>query len=284
MMILLNGKKMNFQKYPNGELFFRVEDLPLDFDEYRMLVKVIEFTLKYEDDSDLIHLMFLKKYIDQVFKGYAIILNILYMPYSRLDRAEAGFAFTLKYVCELINSLGFEEVTVNEPHSDVCVALLNNCRVKGLVEGVFHDMREKGEFEFNNERDFIYFPDASAEKRYAKLFPGFRHLVGFKHRDFATGKITSLTIVGGDAEPPEVFNVVMVDDLASKGFTFLLGAEKLKALGADKIYLIVGHCEDSVHQGKLLESDLITKIFTTDSILTIPHDKIKVCSLIKSNN
>lgn len=34
--------------------------------------------------------------------------------------------FTLKYFCEFINSLEFDEVTVVDPHSSVSRALLNN--------------------------------------------------------------------------------------------------------------------------------------------------------------
>lgn len=39
--------------------------------------------------------------------------------------------FTLKYFCEFINDLKFDVVYVNDPHSDVSMALLNN--VKGLL-------------------------------------------------------------------------------------------------------------------------------------------------------
>jgi ribose-phosphate pyrophosphokinase len=74
-----------------------------------------------------------------------------------------------------------------------------------------------------------------------------------------------MKIIGDLPEPG--FKVIIIDDLCSKGGTFILSAEKLKAVGAAEVYLIVAHCEEAVSQGKILESDLITKVFTTDSIL-----------------
>lgn len=67
-----------------------------------------------------------------------------------------------------------------------------------------------------------------------------------------------------------------MDDLCSKGGTFMLTASKLKEIGATEIYLVVTHCENTVFQGELLTSDLITGIYTTNSILSKDHEKIKV--------
>ncbi len=47
-------------------------------------------------------------------------------------------------------------------------------------------------------------------------------------------------------------------------------------MGAGEIYLVVTHCENTIFEGKLLDSDLITGIYTTNSILSKDHKKIKV--------
>ena len=63
--------------------------------------------------------------------GRNVHLIIPYMPYSRMDRTEGHTVFTLKYFANIINGLGFNKITVCEPHSDVTPALLN-----GMVEVV----------------------------------------------------------------------------------------------------------------------------------------------------
>ncbi len=51
-------------------------------------------------------------------------------------------------------------------------------------------------------------------------------------------------------------------------------------MGADEIYLVVTHCEDTIFDGDILKSDLITKVFTTNSILSKTHEKIEVTEII----
>lgn len=64
------------------------------------------------------------------------------------------------------------------------------------------------------------------------------------------------------------FKAVLIDDLCSYGGTFLLTAKKLKDLGAKEIYLLVGHCEDSIFSGSVFTSGLIDKVFTTNTIMS----------------
>ena len=73
-------------------------------------------------------------------------------------------------------------------------------------------------------------------------------------------------------------NVLIVDDICSKGGTFYHSAKKLKELGAKNIYLYVSHCENTILEGDLLTSGLIEKVFTTDSIFRKEHEKIEVMS------
>lgn len=61
-------------------------------------------------------------------------------------------------------------------------------------------------------------------------------------------------------------NILIVDDICSKGGTFYHSAQALKDAGAADIYLFITHCEDSIFKGSLLESGLIKHIYTTDSL------------------
>ena len=115
-MILLDSHQINFKKFPNGETLVDGEEI------YRFFKGNV--TIKYEDDSDLIKLMFVKKYLDE--RDYQANLEIYYMPYSRMDRKEGDSFFTLKYISQFINSLNFNKIKIYEPHSDVCMALIDN--------------------------------------------------------------------------------------------------------------------------------------------------------------
>ncbi|MNH33582.1 ribose-phosphate pyrophosphokinase [compost metagenome] len=107
---------------------------------------------------------------------------------------------------------------------------------------------------------------------------GYKQLVGFKARDFQTGEIKSLDVVG--QVDSSGFKAIIVDDLCSYGGTFMLSAERLKELGATHIYLLVGHCEKSIYKGKIPGSELIDKVYTTDSLLDkSEHEKIHVFEL-----
>ena len=267
-MIKVNGELLEFQTFPNGETRVDGEAILKAATEPSNIVM-----LKYESDGDLIKLMFVKRFMDD--RRLHSSLLISYMPYSRMDRVEGASVFTLKYAANFINSLGFEEVTVIEPHSDVTMALIDRSRAEyPSVELLEQVIRETG---FDPKEDFLFFPDAGAQKRYAKV-KGFKQLVGFKVRDFQTGQIQKLDVVGDAGKPG--FKAIIVDDLCSYGGTFLLSAERLKELGASEVFLLVGHCEKSIFQGKVPDSDLLDRVFTTDTMLDeSPINKIQIMKL-----
>ena len=97
---------------------------------------------------------------------------------------------------------------------------------------------------------------------------------GIKRRDWKTGKIEGLD-VAGDIDIIANKNVLIVDDICSKGGTFYFSAKKLKEFGAKNIYLYITHCENTIFAGELLTSGLIKKVFTTNSILTKEHEMIE---------
>lgn len=253
-MIWLNGNELVFKTFPNGETLVDGEQILNHVGESNR----IDF--KYTSDGDLIRLMFVKSFLDDY--NYRASLVIYYMPYSRMDRVEGSSVFTLKYVSHFINTLDFERVTLIEPHSDVSLALVNKSQAKyPSIELLDRVIEETG---FNLEEDYLFFPDAGAQKRYSKV-KGYKQLVGFKVRDFQTGQIRKLDIVGTVEKVG--FKAIIVDDLCSYGGTFMLSAEKLREVGASEIYLLVGHCEKSILEGKIPHTALIDRIFTTDTII-----------------
>ncbi len=266
-MIYLNGTKLDFETFPNGETRVNTQQV----------LQVVRDTgynnvgFKYMDDSDLIKLMFLKSFLDNTeARNTKITLRILYMPYSRMDRTEGTAAFTLKYIADFINSLKFYEVEVVEPHSDVTLALLNNSYADYVTQLLLDSV--VSEIDFSKENDYLFFPDAGAQKRYHNL-GGYKSAVGNKSRDFQTGRINGLE-VNGNLDDLRGKKVIILDDLCSYGGTFKLSAQKLRELGASEVYLLIAHAEESIFAGGLLDDavryydqPLINKVFATNSII-----------------
>lgn len=256
-MIKVNGKEVEFIEFPNKEIQIKTDSLPKE----GWIIQSISF--KFEDNSDLIKLMLVKNYIDSQHRGDYGNLIIYYMPYSRMDRSENDSPFTLKYISNFINSLGFKKVTVIEPHSDVTCALLNNVEAKYVNFDLLPlVMYEIGFDEFN---DYIMFPDLGASRRYKDMSTS-NIIIGHKVRDFQTGKILGLDLIGDLSTAKDGRKVIIVDDLSSYGGTFVHSSKKLRESGFNEVYLLVAHSENSVFKGELFRH--IDKLFTTDSILT----------------
>lgn len=253
-LIKVDGKVIEFKQFPNGETNMIHSSFPESLSD-------VLITFKYENDSDLIKLLFVKRYLDELDSVTDIFLDIYYMPYSRMDRSENGSPFTLQYISEFINSMNFTSIAIVEPHSDVTIDLVNDSFPEYINFYLIKDVME--EINFDTQEDYIMFPDAGAAKRYEKmLFPNI--LIGEKVRNFDTGKIESLDIIGNIETKPN--KVLIIDDLSSYGGTFAMSANKLRELGFNEVYLLVAHAENNVFKGSLF--DHIDKLFTTDSILS----------------
>jgi ribose-phosphate pyrophosphokinase len=257
-MFLLNGKPVKFGQFPNGEL--NMDKKWLDVKHYNSI------QWDYEGDGDIMKLIVLKGYIDQT--GTEARLNMTYLPYSRMDRVNDEYVFTLKTFCKFINGLNFEKITVREAHSNAIDIALDRCWKWSWIEPAIDVMREGF---LLDKYDTIMFPDAGALVRYKKLDIGDKNIViGSKVRDFKSGNIESYSIVGDVTG-----NVLIVDDLCSRGGTFIEASVELKKVGAEEVDLIVCHCEKNVFTGKLF--DHIETLFTSPEMLrNAPyHDQIK---------
>jgi len=175
----------------------------------------------------------------------------------------------LKYFCEFVNSLRFDKVIVRDAHSNVSLALLNNV----VAEPIDGDIGYLVASLLDSESDIVFYPDEGSCKRYSDMI-SFPYAFGVKKRDWNTGKIIGLDIQGDLPNAP--FNVLIIDDISSYGGTFYHSAKKLKELGAEKVYLYVTHCENSILKGELINSGLAERIYTTKSIYSGEHPLIEV--------
>ena len=175
----------------------------------------------------------------------------------------------------MLNSLSFSEVRVLDAHSNVSLALIDNVKLVSPKEYIYKVIEKiKGD---NAENPLMFYPDEGASKRYSGMIP-LPYCFGIKNRDWSTGQIKSLS-VSGEVDRIKGNNVLIVDDICSFGGTFYFSAQKLTELGAKKIYLFISHCEKSILNGKLINCELINKIYTTDSIYHCENKKIEIVTL-----
>ena len=275
-MILVNGKKVEIEYFPNRESKVK---------EFEAMTKNNVVELFYEDDRDLIHLWFVKLEINNIQKHILTseIFNrliIWYMPYSRMDRKIKGDLYTLSYTCAFINALFFNRVFVIDPHSGknyLGEATIDRAKaIYPIPSWLPQIINETG---FDKNKDCLVFPDKGALLRYHDYFKhGLLNTCYFvKERNETTGKIEKMEL----AEPlPEYAKkAIIIDDICSYGGTFIKAGDLLKEKGIKDITLVVTHLENSVFSGNLLlNSSPIDRIYTSNSMIRaeVPTSKIKV--------
>lgn len=263
-MLLLNDKKVEIGHFPDGTILMK-EYVQKNYTDNISA----NISWKFENNEEMIALYFLTKHL----KSHGvnkIHLNMPYIPNARQDRVKSDEdVFTLKYFAEFINSMNFSSVTVLDPHSSVSEALIDRIIIKTPAENIKKVIEKIGE-----DNLLMFFPDEGAMKRYSSMADK-PYAFGIKKRDWATGQIKGLD-VAGETSLIKGSKILIVDDISSKGGTFYFSAKKLKELGADKIYLYISHCENTILEGELIKSDYIERIFTTDSLITVKNDKIEI--------
>lgn len=261
-MIQINGRTVDVNYFPDGTFRLTPEVPENNAGTY-------EITWKYETNDEMIVLMFLTNHFHRL--GYCTInLHMPYIPNARQDRVKSSHdVFTLKYFAEFINSLGFNSVTVLDPHSSVSEALFNNLSVLTPEQYI---NKAVSTISNGERRVVLFYPDEGAMKRYSGMISK-EYAFGIKQRDWETGKIKGLD-VAGNIDLIKGSDVLIIDDICSRGGTFYYSAQKLKELGAKNIYLYVTHCEKTVFDGELFKSGIIEKLFTTDSIFGEQEMKI----------
>lgn len=265
-MIKLDGELCNFKKFNDGTLRFNYT--PYSFDGRATI------TWLYDNDEEMSQLFFLVNHL-QTWGIKYITLELPYIPNARMDRVkDQSECFTLKYFCNFINSLNFYKVKVFDPHSHVSVALLNNIEV-------YYPAAEIQALLAKYPEATLCFPDAGAMSRYSKILGDIYFAFGVKDREWSTQEIKSLQIMGAK-HMIKGHDILLCDDILSRGSTIYLAARRLKEIGANHIYVYISHCEDTVlgpHiNGKslLAPSSMIEKIYTTNSIWRAEHPNVEV--------
>lgn len=263
-MIKLNGKVIEQNRFPDGTLALKEMGVDLLSDNF---VNWIDWL--YDGDEEMFAIMSLVDIIRRNSCG-KIYLHMPYLPNARMDRIKTDTEnFALKVFANWINGLGFDRIFVENVHSNVSNALVNNI-VDSLPDDDIKTITKDYDF------DVIFFPDEGACKRYKDMDVikelGLPIAFGIKNRDWKTGEILDLDVMGADVKGK---NVLIIDDICSKGFTFYYSGMKLRELGASDVRLYVTHCEDIIMGGNILDTDVVSKVYTTDSICHYDGGKIE---------
>ena len=268
-MIKIDGEPIDLGSFPDGSILVKYSVAP------HQKMGHAKIAWYYENDREFLALIYLVNHL-RANDVQDISLYMPYIPNARMDRVKnPEDVFTLKYFVSILNSLNFTRVEVLDPHSSVSEALINNLCVltaESYTKEAILRMKEKGGVD--TDHILIFYPDSGAAKRYSDMLQRY-YIYGCKRRNWETGEIEGLDIIdnGFDINGRDI---LIVDDICSRGGTFLHSANKLKELGARDIYLYVSHCENTILEGDLLKGDLIKKVYTTNSIFTKEHEKIEV--------
>lgn len=207
----INGVETPFEywKFPAGEIGVKVDNF-VKFDD-----KIKVSILGLVDSNDLITLY-------QLFDIFGMVdeVYIPYVPYARQDRiCHEGESFSLNVFLSLLlsNHQYFKKLTIVDPHSQVCVELIEDYMPLTKLKVI-----EQHECTTNLPKfDFILAPDKGALEKSKLTQPEVPHIFLSKTR-------TPEGIIYDDYEYDTLSgNICVVDDIADSCGTFLAIAKML---------------------------------------------------------
>ena len=269
-MIWVNGQRVPINNFPDGTPRLNVS--------LKGTEGYNEIIWRYEGEFECMSIWCITKHIRSLQPWKMLQLYLPYVPNARMDRVKNDDeVFTLKWFADFINSLKFEYVTILDPHSNVTSALIDRVKIENPID---HIQIVLNSIENAGYTPILYFPDAGAMKRYEGMLTEYPFLYGEKKRDWETGKILGLNLKGDVQRIEEIENPVflMIDDICSHGGTFYYSAKALKeAFPNSYINSWATHTEnDFPTLQKAFDEGLILHHFTTNSLYSHTHDKIKV--------
>lgn len=207
-----------------------------------------------------------------------IYLSLPYLPYARQDRrCNPGESFSLKVVCNFINSLKLDRIEIHDPHSEVSPALLENVFVVDQIDYIRYQAIQELGYDYG-----LVCPDAGAMKKVEKWSQQTKQPVtwlGVKHRETSTGKITKTQVI---QVGPAKDSYLLLDDICDGGRTFIeIGKALREEVGYSKrLNLFITHGIFSKGFAELYE--IYDKIITTNSFRQdFPnHPKLKVITVL----
>jgi ribose-phosphate pyrophosphokinase len=291
-------------KFKGGELHPKL-NMNIDYTKIERVV----ITNRFNDAEDIMEVLVVKDALERLgIKHFDLIMP--YIPYARQDRFEnAGESFTLKVFANLINTAKFDTIHVFDSHSDVAPALIDNCVNKknhayvmsSLIDIIIDNPETIIPYTNSHPTSIasikntirsghyaLIAPDSGANKKINKLHdyinestidPILRDMGLFtlpiikcdKRRNTDDGSLGGFEVMSADLEGRIC---IIVDDICSRGGTFMGLAKELKAKNAGDIYLVVSHYENCANENELNDAG-IKCVYKTNSMNDHSSDFIK---------
>lgn len=219
-MIYINEYPVNVIKFNGGEIQVNLNNINLN----NIKNKKVCITAHIKNQEDIFALIQTKTILDK-HKPSSVVLYLPRIPYAQSDRAMTQYECSgLKVFAQILNSLNFSSVHVDDPHSDVSEALINNIVIKEQYECVkpFNSI-------IKQKHQYLISPDGGALKKIYKSAKALQLPVieASKQRDVTTGAITG-TSVNANGVNLEGTSVLILDDILDGGRTFIELAKVLK--------------------------------------------------------
>ncbi len=262
--ILKGGHSLSYTTllFPGGEVSVRLTGDVWAFNTWRLNPAPHQtIVARLNDANDVMRLALLTDALRRI-DPTPIRLFMPYVPYARQDRVcNPGESHSLGVFAELVNQMGFERVTVVDPHSDVTEAVFERLHVIRQLDVINAFLPLLATVV--KDRVVFVSPDAGANKKTATIGGYFAHrefIRADKVRDLETGKIKE-TVVYGDITGQ---TVMILDDICDGGASFTALAKALKVKSATKVFLYITHGIFSKGINPLFEAG-IDHVYTTDS-------------------
>lgn len=226
-----------FWTFPGGERNVSITGGPVRKDSVDHLTVYCHF----KGSDDLIDLLLVVNALRYEYPRAKLKLVIPYFPFARQDRVmNAGEPFALQVAASIVNSCGFNEIVVHDPHSDVLAGM--------FPPGVLV-IKEQWELISNSilwsnfyDEAVLISPDAGALKKIYKVAKetNLPVVCANKVRNTKTGEIVSTEI--SDDSYLTAKTAFIVDDICDGGRTFIELAKTMRAAGfKGKLILCITH-------------------------------------------
>lgn len=255
-----SNELLELKKFAGGECHVKLLTTFNEEDKVRINTRL-------NSSDDMMNLCLAVDALRNMYVQYVEVF-IPYIPYARQDRVMVpGEPLSIKVFANIINSLNLNKVIVFDAHSDVSVALLNNCQNIANYEMVKYFIADLNLTDFT-----LVSPDLGAYKKVDKLASKINYkgqiATGIKVRDLATGQIIKSDVNTDDLKGKAC---IVVDDICDGGRTFIELASALKAKNAGDLYFIASHGIFSHNAIDRLKEAGYKNVCSSNSISTIPQ-------------
>lgn len=280
-MITINHLEPTFATFPDGEVNVTFQPSLVE-----SLDSEVSIDWRFRNNDEIIKLGLILNLLDTYDGINRVYVDIPFMPYSRMDRHEAGYhnpmslavimsilkaydehvSFDVYYTTDdLHNPAALEDI---DAHNGMPTNFENNASMYYNLLS-FIDLQK-----INADKLLVVYPDKGAQRRYdngeASALSNIEvdgnalsaFMVGQKTRDFETHKITGYELP--DEIPAGIKQIVIVDDVISYGGTFIKLIDAIRAKTDLPISIITSHAEDALWRGDLLAKKV--PIYTTRSL------------------